>query len=198
MNSYPHQIRILNDIGQNKFLLIDSQERQTGVSTILYLYSINQMIEGKHVYIVLFNHDSMVFSHSKIVSYLRELDIVCEVNKKSIKTSNNGLIHFTTKLSSTVDCRNRRYDTIILDNCILNNNESLNRLIYEISKSLNIDGKMIFAVTGYIGNEIYLRDFTRHIVDTNIKDIYQFLNKQNYGVGKKRISGVHRSKWKQY
>lgn len=193
MEPYPHQIEILRAIEGNILLYINSQERQTGVSTILCLYAINQMIDGKKIYFITRNKNCLSLSHERIVRFLRELGVVCDVNKKTITTSNGGYLQFTTYLSSPVDCRSRRFDTIIFDDCACANDYSLNRLVHDIRVVLNMDtGKMIFSTTGEYS--INLDGFNQHVVDTNNKQIYSFLNKKKYG-GKKRVSRIRRPKW---
>jgi hypothetical protein len=185
MKPYPHQIEILNLINLYDRVIFNCQERQKGITTIMLLYAIYQTICGCKTAIVSRDNNLSSFIYDKTVRYMRELDIVCECEKKLIRTSNGGIIKFFS--ISTQDFRGWRYDNLILDGCVPD--LDLDRIQNTINRGipgLNVNGRIILTTTGE--NSISLPNFTCHNINTNTN--FSILNKKNYGT--KKIGGISR------
>lgn len=188
MTPYPHQIEILNQIKQNQRIIINTNERQIGISTIMILFAIEEMIKGNKTFIVSQNSYLSKLLNKKTIYYLTELNIVCECNKKLIRTGNGGFIRFFSIGLADMEFRGWECDNLILEGC-LPHLDTIQKTIFSGMMALNVNGKLILTTTG--GDSIVLPNFTIYDVDTSINNIISLLNKKNYGISKK-IGGIPR------
>jgi hypothetical protein len=169
MNLYDHQKRILNLISQHDRLYIEAN-RQTGISTVLQLYA---LISARD-----FNKKILVLTHNTDCSNMWSNNVhvhsngtYIESGRRQIKFNGGGLIIF--KSYTHVESRGTtgyRFDNIILDHCpiALDNIEEMLSVIIPV---MNLNGKIIYALTGHDPKEIGFGFYKYNMEDNEPKKL---------------------------
>lgn len=199
MEIRPHQIKILRQINQHNKLIINCTERQSGITTLMTIYAVDELLQGRSTYFISRNYDVSDFYSHKVFGILRQLGIECDLlSKRKITIRGLGDIEFYSCNNFIHRGREFIANNVIFDNTFINTEiDNLGRItdvLYELhfasARSSNINYKLIFTTTGnYFLN---LPNFTSITINPKYIENNTILNKKKYGSTKKigRISRI--------